>query len=56
MRIRNRRLDPAAPDGELSTVVVTFASVVAGLPALTAAERALLAEWVARVLAHLRTA
>jgi AcrR family transcriptional regulator len=45
---------PAAPDTTISTVAVTFATVVPDLPALTDAERGLMTEWLARSLAHLR--
>jgi len=44
---------PAADDTSVRTVAVTFATVLGDLPALTEAERALMAEWVARSLAHL---
>jgi AcrR family transcriptional regulator len=44
---------PAAPDSRLSTVAVTFLSMVSDLPALTDAERALMAEWLTRSIAHL---
>jgi len=46
---------PAADDTSVRTVAVTFATVLADLPALTDAERALMAEWVARALSHLRS-
>jgi hypothetical protein len=45
---------PATPDTELSTVVVTFATVVPDLPGLTDAERTLLTEWLGRSLAQLQ--
>lgn len=45
---------PATDDASTATVAVTFLTVVADLPALTDAERTLMAEWVARALAHLR--
>ncbi|WP_250008826.1 TetR/AcrR family transcriptional regulator [Actinoplanes sp. M2I2] len=47
---------PATPDAEVATVAVTFATVLPGLPGLTDAERALMAEWLSRSLTHLRTA
>lgn len=45
---------PATPDTAVSTVVVTFATVVPDLPGITEAERTLLAEWLARALAELQ--
>jgi AcrR family transcriptional regulator len=45
---------PASPAGELSTAAITFATVVADLPALSAAERGLLTEWLARAITALR--
>lgn len=45
---------PATPDTTASTVAVTFMTVLADLPALTDAERTLLAEWITRSLSHLR--
>jgi AcrR family transcriptional regulator len=45
---------PVAPADDASAVVVTFATVLPGLPGLTDAERALMAEWIARALADLR--
>lgn len=45
---------PAAADVSVTTVAVTFMTVLADLPALTDAERTLMAEWVARSLALLR--
>jgi hypothetical protein len=45
---------PATRDTNLSTVAITFMTVLPDLPALTDAERTLLAEWVARSLARLR--
>jgi AcrR family transcriptional regulator len=45
---------PATPDTHVSTVAVTFASMVSDLPALTDAERALMAEWLTRSIAHLQ--
>jgi len=46
--------EPAIGDTTVGTLVVTFLTVVPELPALTVAERALLGEWIARSLAHLR--
>jgi AcrR family transcriptional regulator len=46
---------PPAPDTTISTVAVTFATVVPDLPALTDAERGLMTEWLTRSLEHLRT-
>jgi AcrR family transcriptional regulator len=46
--------EPATDDASVTTVAVTFLTVLAELPALTDAERAVMAEWVARSLAHLR--
>ncbi len=45
---------PATPDPTVSTVAVTFMTVLADLPALTHAERTLMAEWITRSLTHLR--
>ena len=45
---------PATDDASVTTVAVTFLTVLADLPALTDAERTLMAEWVARSLARLR--
>ena len=45
---------PAAPAGDTAAVAVTFATVLPDLPALTEAERALMAEWLTRSLTHLR--
>ena len=45
---------PAAPDTTTRTVAVTFRTVLPGLPALSAAERALMAEWLDRSLTQLR--
>jgi len=45
---------PATPDPTVSTVAVTFMTVLADLPALTDAERTLMAEWITRSLSHLR--
>jgi AcrR family transcriptional regulator len=42
---------PAPPDTATSTVAVTFGTVLPDLPALTEAERALMAEWLQRALA-----
>ena len=44
---------PAAPDRTIGAVSVTFATVVPDLPGLSAAERALMAEWLSRSLAQL---
>ena len=44
---------PAVPDPSTRAVAVTFATAVPDLPGLTAAERAVLAAWVQRSLAHL---
>ncbi|WP_181784865.1 TetR/AcrR family transcriptional regulator [Pseudonocardia pini] len=44
---------PARDDG-VATAAVTFLTVLADLPALTDAERALMAEWLTRSLARLR--
>jgi AcrR family transcriptional regulator len=44
----------ATQDSTVSTVAVTFMTVLSDLPALTNAERTLMAEWMARSLAHLR--
>ncbi|MGC4758117.1 TetR/AcrR family transcriptional regulator [Micromonospora trifolii] len=43
---------PATPDTTANTVAVTFATVLPDLPGLTAAERALMAEWLHRSLTH----
>jgi len=43
----------AAPD--MTTVAVTFGTMVSDLPALSGAERALMAEWLSRSLARLQT-
>jgi AcrR family transcriptional regulator len=45
---------PAAPDTTVRTVAVTFASVLSDLPALTDAERALMAEWLTRSITRLQ--
>jgi AcrR family transcriptional regulator len=45
---------PAAPGTDVRTVAVTFAAVADQLPALTAAERALMVEWVGRALMEMR--
>lgn len=47
---------PATPDTGMSAVAVTFGAMVPELPALTDAERALLAEWLTRSIAALRSA
>jgi AcrR family transcriptional regulator len=44
---------PAAPDTGTSTVAVLFGTVLPDLPALTDAERTLMAEWLRRSLAGL---
>ncbi len=41
---------PASTDTSVAGVAVTFATVVADLPGLSEAERALMAEWVARAV------
>jgi len=46
---------PPTPDAEPTSVAVQFGTIVPDLPALTAAERTLMAEWLARSLARLRT-
>ncbi|HSU10275.1 MAG TPA: TetR/AcrR family transcriptional regulator [Pseudonocardia sp.] len=45
---------PATDDSSVGTVAVTFMTVLPELPALTDAERTLMAEWVARSLVRLR--
>lgn len=45
---------PATEDTSLRTVAVTFATLLPDLPALTDAERTLMAEWIARSLTVLR--
>jgi AcrR family transcriptional regulator len=45
---------PATPDTTVHTVAVTFASLLPDLPALTDAERALMAEWLTRSITHLQ--
>jgi AcrR family transcriptional regulator len=45
---------PVAPANDAGAVAVTFATVLPGLPGLTDAERALMAEWINRALAKLR--
>ncbi|GAA1871477.1 TetR/AcrR family transcriptional regulator [Pseudonocardia ailaonensis] len=40
---------PATPDDGLGTLLVTLAALVPTLPALSAAERGLLTEWIARI-------
>ncbi|WP_250034890.1 TetR/AcrR family transcriptional regulator [Paractinoplanes maris] len=45
---------PATTDPGPTAVAVTFSTVLADLPALTDAERALMAEWLTRSLTHLR--
>lgn len=47
---------PAAPDATTTTVAVTFGTVLDDLPGLSAAERALLAEWLARSVERLQRA
>ncbi|GIJ68468.1 TetR/AcrR family transcriptional regulator [Virgisporangium ochraceum] len=44
---------PVAPANDAGAVAVTFATVLPGLPGLTDAERALMAEWIDRALAGL---
>jgi AcrR family transcriptional regulator len=46
---------PAAPDTGVTAVAVTFAATLPDLPGLTDAERTLMAEWLARSLARLRS-
>jgi AcrR family transcriptional regulator len=46
---------PATPDTNMSTVAVTFGTMLADLPALTDAERTLMAEWLTRSLARLQS-
>ncbi|MGI5128887.1 TetR/AcrR family transcriptional regulator [Pseudonocardia sp. CA-107938] len=45
---------PASPADDLVALLTTVATVVPSLPALTAAERAMLGEWINRALHHLR--
>lgn len=45
---------PATSDTNVSTIAVTFMTVLGDLPSLTAAERTLMAEWVARSVAQLQ--
>ena len=45
---------PASPDSTARSVAVTFGTVLPDLPGLTEAERALMAEWLARSLTQLR--
>ena len=45
---------PATPASDVAAVAVTFGTVLADLPALTDAERTLMAEWLTRSLTHLR--
>jgi AcrR family transcriptional regulator len=45
---------PAASGADVVPLVVAFSTAVPDLPALTAAERALMGEWLARVLVDLR--
>ncbi|MET0496260.1 MAG: TetR/AcrR family transcriptional regulator [Actinoplanes sp.] len=45
---------PAAPASTISSVAITFGTVLPRLPALTDAERTLMAEWLERSLAALR--
>lgn len=47
-------VEPAVFDTRASTVAVTFATVLPDLPALSEAERALMAEWLTRSLPGLR--
>ena len=44
---------PATPDDGMSAVAVTFGTVLPKLPALTDAERTLMAEWLTRAVAAL---
>ena len=44
--------EPVTADASTATVAVTFLTVITDLPGLTDAERTLMAEWVARALAH----
>jgi hypothetical protein len=43
---------PAVPATDARTVAVTFRAVLPELPALTDAERALMAEWLTRSVSH----
>ncbi len=45
---------PATPDTTVIAVAVTFMTVLSDLPALTDAERTLMAEWITRSLTQLR--
>jgi hypothetical protein len=47
---------PAVPDTTMTATAVTFAAAVPDLPGLSAAERAVIAEWLNRSLTHLQTA
>jgi len=46
---------PATPDPAVNAVAITFMTVLLDLPALTDAERTLMAEWITRSLSHLRS-
>ncbi|HWS38980.1 MAG TPA: TetR/AcrR family transcriptional regulator [Actinoplanes sp.] len=46
---------PVADAGDAGAVAVTFAAALPGLPGLTGAERALMAEWLNRTVAELRS-
>lgn len=46
---------PAAPDTSTGSIAVTFGTVLPDLPALTAAERTLMAEWLTRSLKALQS-
>ncbi|MEW2427461.1 hypothetical protein AB0877_05530 [Micromonospora sp. NPDC047644] len=43
---------PPTPDTTANAVAVTFATALPDVPALTDAERALMAEWLHRSLTH----
>lgn len=45
---------PAIPDTALNAITITFATMVADLPALTDAERTLMTEWLTRSIVHLQ--
>ncbi|MCY1141017.1 TetR/AcrR family transcriptional regulator [Actinoplanes sp. Pm04-4] len=47
---------PVTPDPGVAATAVTFGTVLPGLPALTDAERTLMAEWLTRSLTALRAA
>ncbi|MDQ3105176.1 MAG: hypothetical protein M3Q87_08150 [Actinomycetota bacterium] len=46
---------PATSDTTMTTVAVTFGTLVHDLPGLTDAERALMAEWLGRSIARLQS-